>query len=505
MENYYEDISFFDKTSYLYGKNVIEDTDYNQIKDYYFTSLKNTNYQKNDGEFLGQTGNGDKKAWSQHRNMKLLLRTQGNRNREVPYSDNDTTFKSETEPQMASFDYKKSVAMSKNKAADITKRLYPDAVSQVLSESQNDPYKELIHPLLRGTIERKKPLLKEYMREFTGKNVNNNILNLKTKEFKGINKYTKNDIEFFTSKMISNTTMANEKKLGDKTTYDLQEKDLDKKNNIEVIVKNVNNQMKTYVRMLWPDRDGKMQLLEFELSNVMAKIPQKELMNILEEVLNDIQIIEFDDTIKKNNLGEKPKQEKIVTVGEDLYFSKENDRQLKHNITEPNKQLSIFLKKVITDIVNDDQFNITKDSKSQNNIKESMLWKIREYCKQKKIDASIMELLTKDSVINKIQMLTQRVNYVNEKNNRFDANSNSNIKLNENVILGMNQKYKFNNDINFSLNKNNILHNEEAQLIHWNEDFKQKDSGKINNIPKDYDKSSKFLFNSMREKRSFNS
>ena len=33
MENYYEDISFMDKTSYLYGKNITEDTDYNQIKD----------------------------------------------------------------------------------------------------------------------------------------------------------------------------------------------------------------------------------------------------------------------------------------------------------------------------------------------------------------------------------------------------------------------------------------------------------------------------------------
>ena len=40
MENYYEDMSYMDKTSYLYGKNLVEDTDYNQIQDYYFTSLK---------------------------------------------------------------------------------------------------------------------------------------------------------------------------------------------------------------------------------------------------------------------------------------------------------------------------------------------------------------------------------------------------------------------------------------------------------------------------------
>ena len=54
MENYYEDISFFDKTSYLYGKNVIEDTDYNQIKDYYFTItsfLNFINYQYTNQDF----------------------------------------------------------------------------------------------------------------------------------------------------------------------------------------------------------------------------------------------------------------------------------------------------------------------------------------------------------------------------------------------------------------------------------------------------------------------
>lgn len=503
MENYYEDISFMDKTSYLYGKNIMEDTDYNQIKDYYFTSLKNVNYQKNEGDFLGQTGNGDKKAWAQHRNMKLLLRTQGNRNVEVPYKDGDMTFKSETEPQMESFDYKKSVEMSKHKAADITKRLYPDTVRQVLTESQNDPYTELIHPLIRGTIERKKPLLKEYMREFIGGNVNNNVLNLEQKKYKNINKYTKNDLEFFTSKIISNTSATVTKRLGDKTSYDLQERDIEKKNNIEIIVKNINNKPRTYVRMLWSDKDGKVQTLEFELSNTIAKIPQKELMNVLEEVLNEIQIIEFDDTIKKNNLGEKPKQEKIITVGEDLYFSKENERQLKHNLTEPNKQISVFLKRVITDIVKDSQFNISKDSKLQNNMKEAILWKIRDYCKQKNIEPSIIELLTKDSVLNKIQILAQRVNYANEKTNRFDANNN--IKLQENTILGINQKSKFSNDINFSLNKDNILNNEEAQLIYWNEDFKQRDTNNIKRIPKEYDNSSKFLYNSMREKRSFNS
>ena len=72
LEDYYNDINVLDKTSYLYGKNVINDTDYNQIKDYYLISLKNKNYQQNDKSFLGdQEGQGNKDTWKQYRKMKI--------------------------------------------------------------------------------------------------------------------------------------------------------------------------------------------------------------------------------------------------------------------------------------------------------------------------------------------------------------------------------------------------------------------------------------------------
>ena len=105
-------------------------------------------------------------------------------------------------------------------------------------------------------------------------------------------------------------------------------------------------------------------------------------------------------------------------------------------------------------------------------------------------------------MINNINKIIQKVDYSNESNNKIETNNN--IKLNNYVMCGSNQKNKYTNDINFSLNKDSILNNEDVQLIAWDDGFKDKNNSNIKTIPKDYDKSSKVLFNSMREKRSFN-
>jgi hypothetical protein len=501
LESYYEDINILDKTSYLYDKNIANDTDYNLLKDYYLISLKNQNFKKDDSVFLGdQEGNGNKETWKQHRNMKLLLRTQGDRNNELKYKENGVT--SEIEPQMTNFDYAKYVEMSKKKSDDITKRLYPDGVRQVLYEAQSDPYKDVIKPIIRKTIETKKPQLYQYMREFKTEHVNNNVVR---NAYKRPNLNVKNDIEFFTNRTNNVLCTSVPNKLGEKNILKLIDRDeINKTNNISIVVKNVNNQPKTYVRMLWSDTDGKTQLLEFELSNTLGQLPKPELMKIVNEVLNDLIVNELNnDFVKKNHLGQKPNNNNLLKVGEEVYLSNESNKQLKHNINIPNTKISIFLKKVINDIVKDDKNNFNRDSRSQNNIKEALLWKIQDYCKHNKIDPAIIELLTKDSVLNKIQKINYEINYKKITNDKY--HSNNNVQLNNRCFLNLNKQNKLTNDIDFSLNKNNILNNDNAQLINWNPDDFGKISYNTNTVPSDYSNNSRFLHNAIKETRSFNS
>jgi hypothetical protein len=527
LEDYYNDINVLDKTSFLYGKNVVNDTDYNQIKDYYLISLKNKNYQQNDKSFLGdQEGQGNKDTWKQYRKMKLSLRTQGDRTNELEYKElSGNGVVSEVEPQMTDFDFSKYVDSSKKRSMDITKRLYPDNVRQVLTESQHDPYRELIDPLIRRTIETKKPQLNEYMREFTNEYNRNNVLNLDVKQYKRIDdnfsKEHKNDIEFFTNKSNIISHKPSEKK--QRHVLDLLEKNLDKRNNISIIVKNVNNKPQTYVRMEWSNQDGKNQILEFELSNTLGQLPKQELFKIIDKVLNDIIINELSDDIKKNNLGQKPNIEynniSKKTFSDDLYLPNESNKQLKHNNTfpkfynnlvdksegilnNPEMQMSVFLKKIISDIVKDDKHNFHKDSRGQNNIRESLMIKIHDYCKHHKIDPTLIELLTKDSVLNKIQKINYKINNDNVNNDRYY--SNNNVMLNNKLFLNNNKQNKTINDIDFSLNKNNVLNNNDAQLINWNEEDFKNIKYNLHTVPSDYNNKSSFLYNSIKEKRSFN-
>ena len=499
LESYYDDVNMMDKTSFLYSKNVTNDTDYNQIKDYYLISLKNKNFNMNEDVYLGdQSGNGDKNIWRQHRNMKLLLRTQGDRNSELKYNE-EGGVRSEVEPQMTSFDYNKYVEIAKKKSDDITKRLYPDGVRQVLYERQGNPYKELINPIIRKTVEIKKPSLVQYMREFQTENVNNNVLNLETRKYRRANLNVKNDIEFFTNRTNnSKCGLIPDKENLLKLINNIEE--INKTNNITIVVKNVNNKPRTFVRMQWGDADGKQQLLEFELSNTIGQLPKQELMKVINEVINDLMINELNgDFFKKNNLGQKPTDAGVFKIGETLNLTTESNKQLKHNINVPKTQISIFLKKVINDIVRDDKKNFNKDSRGQSNIRETLLWKIKDYCKYNKIDPAIIELLTKDSVLNEMQKLNYKINYKNANDDRFKANNN--IILNNRCILGLNTQKKIINDINFSLNKNNILND---NAIIWNQEDFNNIKYNINTMPTDYTNNSRVLYNSVKENRAFN-
>jgi hypothetical protein len=93
------------------------------------------------------------------------------------------------------------------------------------------------------------------------------------------------------------------------------------------------------------------------------------------------------------------------------------------------------------------------------------------------------------------------LNYKNTNNHKYD--SNNNIILNNRCFSSLNKQNKFTNDINFSLNKNNVLNNTDVQLINWNEEDFNAIKYNVRTVPTDYTNNSKFLYNSIKEKRAF--
>ena len=60
--------------------------------------------------------------------------------------------------------------------------------------------------------------------------------------------------------------------------------------------------------------------------------------------------------------------------------------------------------------------------------------------------------------------------------------------LNDKLFLNYNKQNKTVNDIDFSLNKNNVLNNNDAQLINWNEEDFKNIKYNLHTVPSDYNK-----------------
>jgi hypothetical protein len=481
LEQYYKNTSI-DNLNGLYQKNSVNDTDYSSIDDYYKINLKNKYYQQNDGNFLDE-GKGDNFAKKGIRRTILNLHSQGDRNDEIPeYSQHG--FKSENEPQVEAFDFSKYVNISKKRSPDITKRLYPDVVPQLLSEHQGDPGEEVIYKVIRQSIDKNKPQLYQYTREFVNCDTNNNILCLNNDDFKRIRFNDDIDFNKGTNKFNKVSTFANQEF---NTNINLIEKELNKKNNIIIVNKNVNNKILTYVKMLVPISDGKYNIIEFELKNYVNNTPKNELFKIINNVLNDITVNEFSDKLKKNNLGNVPNNSYVIKLDDDINFSNNNCKSLKHNnLKEP--VIHKILKKIITEIIND---NITKDSREQINIKNYIF---NNKCN---LPAAIIDIITKDSVINKIQQIISTSS--NSTNKDRIKSVDTLIKNND---ITSYQKKLWNDDVNFHLNKNNMF-DDNTQLIDFQDTY-HKPMIKISHTPFEYNNDSKFLHNSIKETKSFN-